>query len=111
MMGWDGGGGLGVYGFVFWLFVYGVRGPWARGGLVVVEYTVARAAREIKGFEGLKMEGWGCVAPICWVGEFGGGGSDFWYFDCIRFLLALLAWFKGFISRLCCLAALIDGAL
>jgi len=49
----------GVYGFVFWLFVYGVRGLWARGGLVVVEYAVARAAREIKGFEGLKMEGFG----------------------------------------------------
>jgi len=56
VMGWDGGG---IYGFVFWLLVYGVQGLWARGGLVVVEYAVARAAREIKGFEGLKMEGLG----------------------------------------------------
>jgi len=51
----------------------------------------------------LRFVGLGSV----WGG--GGGERAFWYFDCIRFLLALLAWFKGFISRLCCLAVPIDG--
>ncbi len=58
-MGWDGRGGCGGMGSFSGCLYMGYRVRGHEGGLVVVEYAVARAVREIKGFEGLKMEGLG----------------------------------------------------
>ena len=75
---------------------------------MVVEYAVARAAREIKGFEGFEDGGFG-VVWLRFVG-LGGGGEGLLVFRLHSIPTGIAGVVQGFyFPSLFCLAALIDG--